>query len=618
MIEFVKRLVLLTILFIAVWVALQAKTSAAEESTIDVTLARAAIKGYMISLIHNDPILDPNFYLDATVAESDEAKILKSQTITGYLINNQRWIDGTIYQVNITLSPSGDSMTAYVGKMLGRWRITGLVLDIPSMITPKATEAPVEMPSATMVSPTSAITPVTPLESEYVARVINYGLNVRTEISTGSEIIYWLEYATVVPVLEKDPSTGWLKVQTPDGQIGWMSSYVEYVQVFGSDEEIPPLPTATSIPMPTPTSYVAMSTPTSYVSVTVPAMPAVEPEAVSAPIPAAMPAGGSYLILEERSGGGIYFINQDGTGLRLLAYGMDPAISPDGQTIAFASWNPLPEVRTIRLDGTEGQAWEVGNKVRSPTWRADGTQIFYSYNEGGKPGIDGGSHADKYCKQFDENSPNFLYDLASFQLPDRAIEVEVLDKPYRICYKVPPYAYWFIRAINVATNENTPIPSGLYSYSPYAHPTNNSLLFFTNVPGIVIYNFDTQSHIPVTTDRQDRAPVVSPDGSSIAVSYYQHDHWSIHVMNFDGGNRQMLTETSLTDIALGKSNANNAAPAWSPDGSQIAFLSDRNGKWELWVMNADGSNQRSMFQPGVLDNINFQYDGMDERMIIWR
>jgi Tol biopolymer transport system component len=63
---------------------------------------------------------------------------------------------------------------------------------------------------------------------------------------------------------------------------------------------------------------------------------------------------------------------------------------------------------------------------------------------------------------------------------------------------------------------------------------------------------------------------------------------------------------------------NNTAPTWSPDGSQIAFLTDRTGNWEIWVMNADGSNQRPLFPAGLLDSIRLQYSGMDERMLSWR
>jgi hypothetical protein len=63
---------------------------------------------------------------------------------------------------------------------------------------------------------------------------------------------------------------------------------------------------------------------------------------------------------------------------------------------------------------------------------------------------------------------------------------------------------------------------------------------------------------------------------------------------------------------------NNVAPAWSPDGSQIAFLTDRTGHWEMWVMSADGSNQRPLFPDGTLDGLTLQYNNVDERMLSWR
>jgi Tol biopolymer transport system component len=54
----------------------------------------------------------------------------------------------------------------------------------------------------------------------------------------------------------------------------------------------------------------------------------------------------------------------------------------------------------------------------------------------------------------------------------------------------------------------------------------------------------------------------------------------------------------------------------SPDGRQVVFLTDRNGKWEMYVMNSDGSNQRP-FAPQALAGITFVYDSNAERMVDW-
>ena len=108
------------------------------------------------------------------------------------------------------------------------------------------------------------------------------------------------------------------------------------------------------------------------------------------------------------------------------------------------------------------------------------------------------------------------------------------------------------------------------------------------------------------------------------MSYRQNDHWEVHVMNAGGSGRVRLTETPTTYIVEQTIKGepvriwNNAAPAWSPDGTRIAFLTDRTGRWEIWLMNADGTNQHPLLPSAVASGINLEYHGVDERSISWR
>jgi TolB protein len=61
-------------------------------------------------------------------------------------------------------------------------------------------------------------------------------------------------------------------------------------------------------------------------------------------------------------------------------------------------------------------------------------------------------------------------------------------------------------------------------------------------------------------------------------------NYEIYSMNSDGSARTRLTTASADDVD----------PAWSPDGREIAFSRYTNGALRIWVMNADGSDQRSL------------------------
>src|SRR5687767_13844677 len=78
------------------------------------------------------------------------------------------------------------------------------------------------------------------------------------------------------------------------------------------------------------------------------------------------------------------------------------------------------------------------------------------------------------------------------------------------------------------------------------------------------------------------SPDVSPDGRTIVIDMVG-DIW---VLPIEGGEARPLTRAS--GIAL------NYHAVFSPNGSRIAFISDRDGQENIWVMNADGSNPRKV------------------------
>ncbi len=90
----------------------------------------------------------------------------------------------------------------------------------------------------------------------------------------------------------------------------------------------------------------------------------------------------------------------------------------------------------------------------------------------------------------------------------------------------------------------------------------------------------------LTDQKEDTAP--DAHGDRIAFMSNRAGNWEIYVMNVDGSGLRRLTNNSSID----------GLPAWSPNGRSIAFVSDQGGAWGLWVMNADGSGRRKLFAIG--------------------
>jgi Tol biopolymer transport system component len=115
-------------------------------------------------------------------------------------------------------------------------------------------------------------------------------------------------------------------------------------------------------------------------------------------------------------------------------------------------------------------------------------------------------------------------------------------------------------------------------------PDGSSIVFMSDRDG----GFDAyrmrsvsgSAAVRVTRTGSTWFPVFSPDGSALAF----HVERDVTTMPATGGELRRLTSDP----------ANGMYPSWSPDGKRITFMSWRNGRTELFVMNADGSDQRKL------------------------
>ena len=78
----------------------------------------------------------------------------------------------------------------------------------------------------------------------------------------------------------------------------------------------------------------------------------------------------------------------------------------------------------------------------------------------------------------------------------------------------------------------------------------------------------------------------APTTAKIAFTSNRDGNFEIYTMNLDGSEQVNLTQDRAFDYN----------PVWSPTGEQILFVSDRHGTRDLYLMNADGTNVRKVFQ----------------------
>ncbi len=221
--------------------------------------------------------------------------------------------------------------------------------------------------------------------------------------------------------------------------------------------------------------------------------------------------------------------------------GVQPSVSPDGKRVAY--WGLLPDtgqrdIWTVRIDGTGVVPVTADAPVDwNPVWSPDGSFLYFSSDRGGS--------------------------LNLWRVPMDQSTGEVLGPPEPITTP----SRWSGQTAFAADGAS-------FVFTSLDRRANLSVVGVDPASGRT-----TGPPEPITRGNRSYQWVSpSPDGAWIAVATTdgQEDIW---VIGRDGSEVRRLTDDPSRDRGV----------QWSPDGSRIAFYSDRSGKYELWSIHPDGS-----------------------------
>ncbi|MGQ9490451.1 MAG: hypothetical protein ACUVS6_07000 [Anaerolineae bacterium] len=470
------------------------------------------------------------------------------------------------------------------------------------------------LPSATAVSalPTTALAspatatptlPLPPTAGGIMALGVQATVTLRSQPAGGGIVIAQVPGSQVLWAHGRNTDGTWLWVTYNDsGRHAWVSA--REIKLLGDPSALPDLisvtgtaatvaTTAPATPSPT-TAPIALAPTTATAAQLIPAATSL-PAPAPTRLPIRPPAG--KIAFQTAIGGDIYLVNADGTGLRRLTNGFDPALSPDGTQLAFVRWGSPDGLYVLDLHTGQERCLATPKQPRGPAWSPDGTKIVISHSTLQTTCLDTPfgclSQAEVYNLFAGRDcigTPQGRFCIADFQWRN----IDLTD----------------LALVTVADGGWMDLASQRRSQTPSWHPKRNEVLY-TGRTGLQLITIGEVTR-PLVDDVTLSSASWSPDGQRIVAQAHKHDHWDIVLLDAAGNIVAQLTRPD----PLSSQRPNNVAPAWSPDGKTILFLSDRDGSWRVYRMNADGSGQ-APFLPHVLGKIVFSYNYAAERVLSW-
>jgi Tol biopolymer transport system component len=127
-------------------------------------------------------------------------------------------------------------------------------------------------------------------------------------------------------------------------------------------------------------------------------------------------------------------------------------------------------------------------------------------------------------------------------------------------------------------------------------------IVYSSEGDVFVINADGTGRTQLTDNpAEDFDPAWSPDGTQIAFRSHRDGDEEVYLMNADGSDQRNLSNAP---------NRGDYSPAWSPNGEWIAFMSDRAGNNNIWVIRPDGSDLRQVTDiPGISEYPSWAPDG---------
>jgi len=276
----------------------------------------------------------------------------------------------------------------------------------------------------------------------------------------------------------------------------------------------------------------------------------------------------------------LYGLNASGGEPYPVATGLpmepDAVLSPDGSRIAFSmNDGENTDIFVVNIDGSGlMRLTEDPARDEQPAWSPDSSWIaFASFRDGNyniyQVSAWGGEATPLTNSSDGDMRPVYSRDGAW------VIFTSARDGNYAALYRVPSAG---------GETEMLPGQDGALAHTNPVFSPDGYWMALEQRQGetsnIILLNPETGEQIEVTTSQvDDVAPAWSPDGSRLAFcSQVGGLNWEVFVYDFSVG--------SL--VNLSNSPANECSPAWSPDGRHLAWTSDVDGNAEIYTAAVTG------------------------------